>query len=219
MTTSLAHDRVLMAVSKWNDAGMKEPTRDLVAMLSGYGTKKEMYKKILQQLKKLKLVRYPSSTTVAFTPKGRTKVSSTYDTGPPPSNAEVQDFIRQELLKPSMNIIFNYLLMTAGGGPQKRNDVQKATGYGNKIEGFKKTLQIMKKLKVSKVYMYSTAVLHTFQSFSHCKISTFLTNCIFFCCFFSKNFRSWSTLHTLPYSSLIWHSHLDVHQANAGCLE
>ena len=39
--------------------------------------------------------------------------------------------------------------MNAGDGPQNRNDVQKATGYGNKVEGFKKTLQIMKKLKVS----------------------------------------------------------------------
>lgn len=146
MSPSKSHQKILFALCQWRVVGIEQPERDLVAILSGYGKKKEGFKKNLSQLNKNGWIIFTSTTTMSLTELGLAMAGGENNGCTTSlSNETMQHFIRKELLKPSEIKIFNYLL---DGDIYSRSVVATSTGYECKPEGFKKTLSNMKKMKV-----------------------------------------------------------------------
>lgn len=136
--------KILHALGRFKGAGMENPTREQVQILSGNGRTLEGYKKNCGILKKDGYISYPSKDTLELTEKGSQFAGD---------EATTTDFEWHELLKELIGVkqateIFE--LLSDGAERTKEFVVRELKLDPKRLSGFEKNLSKMNKMGILK---------------------------------------------------------------------
>ncbi|GKY97922.1 hypothetical protein MPSEU_000750200 [Mayamaea pseudoterrestris] len=132
--------KICASIADWVALGVKEPSRDQVALLADYVPKSAGFLKALGILKKEGMIAYGASNTLTLTEAGKREAPHVE---PPKTNAETLERFLSVYNKGSKGETKADLLCQclADGQPHSTKEAAKACGYEpNKLSGFAKVV-------------------------------------------------------------------------------